>query len=226
MVHRNSMFSGIKKKFPKTLVKDINLAHHPTCEKYDNHIIRIFGRALCIGCTFFYTGFIISTIIFFSTANIFIRNWNISMIIWAIGFVLFSLFLVQLQIKEIKILKIILRFCLGFGSSLMIFSILVKIPFNWIGIVVRIIAVVFYYFLYKLFFKLRKRKTDNYCIDCPKGKYPFCKHNLQRISETIKEMQNKNQQNLILYDLLCKTKKQFENGDKELIVEFIVIKDD
>jgi len=227
MVHRNSMLSGIKKKFPKTLIKNALHAHHPTCEKYDHHIIWILGKAFCIGCTFFYSGFTISTILFLIFSRVRIRSWLEMGIIWAIGMVLFLSFIPQLKLKERmknhKWLKMVLRFNLGFGSSLLIFSIMIKAPVDYIGIILRFAAVVLYYFIYRMFFKLRAKHKEEYCLECSKGKYPFCSHNYKQIVDTIKYLEEEKMEKSFLYDFLIKLEKQIREPEKEMkLVEFIV----
>jgi len=227
MVHKNSMLNGMKKKFPKTLIKNALHAHHPTCEKYSNHIIWLFGKAFCIGCTFFYTGLITGSILFLIFSRVRIRSWLEMGIIWTIGIILFLSFLPQLKIKDTnkhaKGLKIMLRFNLGFGSALLILSVMIKAPVDYIGIIIRFISIGLYFGLYKLFFYLRAKRKEDYCYECPKGKYPFCSHNYEQIVDTITYLEEKEEQDSFLYDFLTKLEEQIKNPEKEgKLVEFVV----
>ncbi|MFX1318500.1 MAG: hypothetical protein ACFE9D_10750 [Promethearchaeota archaeon] len=68
--------------------------HHPTCDQYHGHILRIYNRVLCAGCTGLVTGAafaLIGTILFFF-ANFPIILPNV--IFW-IGFILVALGLIQ-----------------------------------------------------------------------------------------------------------------------------------
>jgi len=227
MFHKDNMIQNARKKFPKQLIKNALYAHHPTCDKYSHHIIWLFGNAFCIGCTFFYTGFIISTILFLIFSRIIVRSWTEMGIIWGIGFVLFLSFLPQLKMKRMmkrfKVLKILFRFNLGFGSSLLILSVMVKAPVDYIGIIIRFVSVLLYFLIYKLFFRLRARHKEEYCLNCPKGKYPFCSHNYYQIFETINYLENSGLEKTFLYDFLKKLEFQFREPEKEMkLVDFIV----
>jgi len=227
MVHKNSLLRGMKKKFPKTLIKNALHAHHPTCEKYNNHIIWLFGRAFCIGCTLFYTGLFIGTVLFLALSRVRVRSWLEMGIIWTIGLFLFLSFLPQLKIKETtkhaKVLKIILRFNLGFGSALLILSVMVKAPVDYIGIIIRFVSIGLYFGLYKLFFYLRGKRKEDYCYDCPKGKYPFCSHNYKQIVDTITYLDEEEEQDSFLYDFLTKLERQIREPENSgELIEFIV----
>ena len=227
MFHKNNIIKNAKKKFPKPLIKNAVYAHHPTCDEYSHHIVWMFGRAFCIGCTFFYSGFIISTILFLIFSRVRVRSWVEMAIIWGIGFVLFLSFLPQLKMKKImkrfKVLKMFFRFNLGFGSSLLIFSVMVKAPADYIGIILRFVSIVLYYLMYRLFFKLRAKHKEEYCLNCSKGKYPFCSHNYQQIVETITYLKSEKMEESFLYDFLTKLEIQIREPEKEMkLVEFIV----
>lgn len=227
MFHKDNIFQNAKKKFPSTLIKDALYSHHPTCDEYSHHIVRLFGNYFCLGCTFFYTGFFVSTILFLIFSRIRVRSWIEMGIIWGIGFILFLSFLPQLKMKKIlkrfKVVKMLFRFNLGFGSSLLILSVMVKAPADYIGIILRCASILLYYSMYRLFFKLRARHKEEYCLNCSKGKYPFCSHNYKQIVDTIAYLKEKNLEDSFLYDFLTKLEIQIREPERKMkLVEFIV----
>ena len=89
------------------------LAHHPACDKFNNHIFRIGSLFLCVGCTSIFLAFISYTIVFFSMLPFFTSFPYVNGIFAAFG-VAMALTQVFLKPKN-KWVKSFFRFCLGIG---------------------------------------------------------------------------------------------------------------
>ena len=123
--------------------------------------------------------------------------------------------------KRYKWLKMIFRFNFGFGIALMILSVLIKIPFDWLGIITRIVIIFVYIIIYNLFWKIRDKYNKPFCHECDLGRYPFCKHNYDSILEAIKEMEEKEMTHLVFYDVLVKLEIQIRENRGEEFVEIL-----
>lgn len=89
------------------------LAHHPACDKFNNHIFRIGSLFLCIGCTSVFLAFISYTIVFFSMLPFFTSFPYVNGIFAAFGV---GMALTQVFLKpNNKLIKVLLRFSLGLG---------------------------------------------------------------------------------------------------------------
>ena len=87
------------------------LAHHPVCNKFENHVFKIGSLFLCVGCTSVLTAFIIYTILFFSIPSTF-QSFPLINALVALAGVSMSVIQVLLKTKN-KWVKAIFRFCLG-----------------------------------------------------------------------------------------------------------------
>jgi uncharacterized membrane protein len=94
------------------------ISHHPLCPRYSNHTIKIGSVNLCIGCFIGYPSAILS-ILFWHTI---IPRLNIaSKYYFLLGFILFSAQLLSFtKLTENKKIKIIQKFCIGFGAGLIL----------------------------------------------------------------------------------------------------------
>ena len=109
----------------------LSIAHHPLCWQYRNHTIKIFNTKFCLGCTGFYSGFFLGSIIIIFTS--FFSNFN-----W-VNLVLLSTILYLPTILRIinipffntsnKQLRLIFRLLLGFGISTGLLSIYIASNF-------------------------------------------------------------------------------------------------
>ncbi|MCE7749852.1 MAG: hypothetical protein GPJ51_15805 [Candidatus Heimdallarchaeota archaeon] len=89
------------------------LAHHPVCDKFNNHIFRIGSLFLCLGCTSVFLAFISYTIVFFSMLPFFTSFPYVNGIFAAFGV---AMALTQVFLKpNNKLIKVLLRFSLGIG---------------------------------------------------------------------------------------------------------------
>ncbi|MCE7738645.1 MAG: hypothetical protein KAU62_15870 [Candidatus Heimdallarchaeota archaeon] len=89
------------------------LAHHPACDKFNNHIFRIGSLFLCVGCTSVFLAFISYTIVFFSMLSFFTSFPYANGIFAAFGV---AMALTQVFLKpNNKWIKALMRFSLGIG---------------------------------------------------------------------------------------------------------------
>jgi len=89
------------------------LAHHPACDKFNNHIFRIGSLFFCVGCTSVFLAFVSYTIVFFSMLSFFTSFPYANGIFAAFGVVMA---LTQVFLKpNNKLIKVLFRFSLGLG---------------------------------------------------------------------------------------------------------------
>jgi len=140
------------------------LAHHnPNRKDFDEHVIYIFNRAVCIGCFAFALGAVIALIL----CNIFyfyIINFislpiiiSIFLICWVPSIVQYSIQIIRSKPFKNRKIKFISRFLYPIGSIILIF----KTPFWGLGI--SILAGYLIIVIRKMFYKklrLKKKKVD------------------------------------------------------------------
>ena len=91
-----------------------------------------------------------------------------------------------LQMKiQVKWFKIVARFALGFGSSLLLASTLIFLPIDAVGLLVRLIVLFSYIYLVKFALALRSKNIDDPCDGCEKGAFPLCEWKSEQISEIL-----------------------------------------
>ncbi|MFX1258011.1 MAG: hypothetical protein ACFFAN_09135 [Promethearchaeota archaeon] len=98
-------------------MKRFLLSHHPSCEEFDKHTIKIGKFRFCIGCYVGYPTAIIGifTLWFLHLSNIFVFN-SINFLI--ISMILLSSFILSpINLTKIRTVKIIQKFLIGFGSA-------------------------------------------------------------------------------------------------------------
>ena len=90
------------------------LSHHPDCEKFKNHTIKIGSMRFCIGCFIGYPTAIIG-ILLFNVFKIYLLLDSITLLVC--GIILLSFFLLSpLNLTKRKGIKIFQKFCIGLGS--------------------------------------------------------------------------------------------------------------
>ncbi|MBN1802966.1 MAG: hypothetical protein JW891_15765, partial [Candidatus Lokiarchaeota archaeon] len=144
-----------KNSYTRIIIRQ--LAHHdPNKNDFNNHVVYIFNRAICLGCLAFYSGIVIALIlcnIFYYFIKYFL-NFEIIFFI----FILFwspSIFQYLLQAWRKKALfsrkiKFLTRFLYPVGSIVLIFKWLI------VGFIVSIPAGLLILFIRKLFYKKLK----------------------------------------------------------------------
>ncbi len=94
---------------------ELLLSHHPSCSRYKDHTLNFSKIRLCIGCFVGYPSALLSIIV-----GYFFIYPAFSQKIWLLLFGIF-LFLFQFlsltKLTEIKLIKIIQKFLIGFGAG-------------------------------------------------------------------------------------------------------------
>ncbi|MHA1211186.1 MAG: hypothetical protein ACTSSH_01880 [Candidatus Heimdallarchaeota archaeon] len=140
-------------------------AHHPTCNRYENHYFTIGKLHLCIGCTMIYSAVLIYAILFFSVPSVFRFNpWVIA----SVPFGGFFLAIIHKIVKlKIKWLKAIFRFAAGFGIGAfcaLIIETFFLPKYWWLGFILIVLL-----FLGNQLYGISRGSGANRkkCRDCP-----------------------------------------------------------
>ncbi len=110
-------------------IKPLILSHHPFCQTFENHTIRIGSRRFCIGC---YVGYpaTIFTLLFIYFARLYIAFGSGSFFL--IGALLLSTFALSLlHLTESRRIKILQKASMGVGSGFLFWGIW-STPNDWI----------------------------------------------------------------------------------------------
>ncbi len=146
-------------------------SHHPDCEKFKNHTIKIGSMHFCIGCFIGYPTAIIGILLF----NIFkIYLLFDSMTLLVSGIILLSFFLLSpLNLTKRKGIKIFQKFCIGLGSVFLfwwIWTLSADIIFNIIIFILIfgvIVVILNGYHAYSFLKTCRKCKYKTDWQKCP-----------------------------------------------------------
>ena len=105
----------------------LTLAHHPLCWLYRNHTIKIFNTKFCLGCTAFYSGFFISSIIILFSTLFAKLNWFDLVLISTLLYLptMFRLIKIPFFSTSKKYFRFLFRFLLGIGVGTGLLSIFV-----------------------------------------------------------------------------------------------------
>lgn len=191
--------------------------HHPPCPRHDDHLLYIRGRPFCLGCVFSYTGMVLGVPIFL----LFYFFFNPGVLALALLGFLIAFLPSLLQIKvQIKLYKIFSRTSLGIGISLYLASIILLLPLDMEGFVLRIGGIVFMVGVAYGTQHLRNQfgKTSH-CAECPEGEFPICTFRLPLIKNMIGEMEEKGEQKRSAYDFLMSSRRQIEEKDGSTVVK-------
>ena len=142
----------------------LSLAHHPLCWHFRPHTIRIGGIILCLGCTGFYSGVLVGTLIIIF-GMIFQLDWFILICIATIMALptIFRLIKLPLFTSSNKGVKFLFRWLLGIGVAIGLVSI-VKAPHVMIGSLQFILG--FGLYLGIALNRIRSKDMWNECQDC------------------------------------------------------------
>jgi uncharacterized membrane protein len=113
----------------------LSVAHHPLCQYYRNHIIRVNQYlALCLGCFGFYSGLAIGILILF-LSKLKHLEWEILVLMALILYTPTILRLLHFPLfnSPKKTFRLLNRFLLGLGVAIGFFSIF-KVPNFFLGI--------------------------------------------------------------------------------------------
>jgi hypothetical protein len=149
-------------------------AHHPTCGRYDHHLLRPFGVPLCLGCASGSLGGAAALGALLLVGLPATMAGALALYGLAIAGYLPSLAQPFVQRRWFKIPA---RAALGAGIVVAAAAVL-AVPWTAIGVAVKAAACAATYGLYQVSARLRLRRIDNPCAGCPFGAYPLCAHNL------------------------------------------------
>lgn len=153
-------------------------AHHPICDCYDNHLIRLGNHSLCLGCTCVGCGVFLAAVSLLAGWLMEVTPKNLSSwiptIVW--GLLFFLPTLIQ-PFCQIKIFKIVSRTSLGVSVVLLCYGGLLLLPLNTNGYLLRIFFVVCFFCTYKLTCWHRRKFTREPTTKCDTSCYPFCSGN-------------------------------------------------
>ncbi len=139
-------------------------AHHPICERFDDHIWKIGDMYVCQGCTMVYSGVILGFFLFLFNFNQFIGgmlDWFLSVLI----FMLPTFLIEKLRIKT-RWVKRSVRFLNGIALGATMAFLFVDT-----SIWERISVIAFIYIGLLLFrFIRRYKKEEDECEGCPQAK--------------------------------------------------------
>lgn len=152
------------------------LAHHPLCDKFENHVYTIKGYKICRGCTNLYSGMFVGLIaIPFITILLHLNYWAMFAVTW--GLYLFTP--LTIIIKFPRIVKDFARFLLGIGlvsvTTTVILGIIALIKYSdyW-GLIIAVISIIIYVVSKTSFTKIRERRNAEICLNCEYFRTPEC----------------------------------------------------
>lgn len=190
--------------------------HHPPCPRHDDHLLYFKGQPYCLGCFCVYSGMGLGVpVMLFFVYYLGFEVWTLALI----GFLL-SLLPSLLQIKiQVKSFKIFSRTILGVGMLLWFASILLMLPLNLTGLLLRVGGVIFYLAVALITLSLRRRFGKAiHCEDCPEGNFPICEFRLPMIEEMIEELEEKGEKDGLVYDFLISSRRQIIEKDGSAII--------
>lgn len=150
-------------------------AHHPHCGRHAQHLLWLFGRPLCLGCTCVAIGFSAGAFaLFLVPLPAGLQMW----LAFHIALVWPTALQPWLQWKPYKVIA---RSLLGFASATWLLGTFrhqhtpLRLPFE------VVLSALIFGLLARLLLRIRDRWTSSPCTSCPLGAYPTCSWNLPRI---------------------------------------------
>jgi hypothetical protein len=150
----------------------VHLAHHPTCYRYDHHLIRIFQFDFCLGCSSATIGGIIGWLVHRQA------QLEPTLYVFLSCFVLLIPTVIQPFFQR-KWFKILSRTMLGSACAIYLLNVLGLATRNHYENFVSIGLLGLMFLIAKGLVKWRNDQTADPCDDCPHGEYPVCYHELQ-----------------------------------------------
>jgi hypothetical protein len=155
-------------------------AHHPHCSRHGAHLLWVFGRPLCLGCTCVALGLCAGVV-----ATFFISRSSTALAAWL---VLHSLLVAPTAFQpwlQWKPFKIFARTLLGVASATWLIGPVVQ-PHTLLGRPGETgLAVLAFAIVARLLLGVRESNTVSPCTACPLGAYPTCSWNLPRLLNEI-----------------------------------------
>jgi hypothetical protein len=158
-------------------------AHHPHCNFHHHHIVRPFGKPLCLGCFCMWTGVGLGLVALMLNMKYFHIPPYLMMVV---GLLNAPFPFVQIKIQN-RLYKIVARMALGFGSTLLLATAVIMLPLDSEGVILRILVVGAYILLARIALRLRNENKDDPCYGCPEGAFPLCSWKHPEISRALDE---------------------------------------
>jgi hypothetical protein len=151
-------------------------AHHPHCSRFDNHLLWVRGRPLCLGCVCLYSsiaaGLLMAALV----------PWQaVGFCAWLAGHTLLAAPTAIQPWCQKKGFKIISRTLLGAGMASYLWSGLYALPAPFAAWAFRLLVAFSLAVGFRIFSSIRKRFTYDPCSDCPLGTFPTCEWNMPRL---------------------------------------------
>lgn len=192
------------------LLKIPQLAHHPTCNFYRNHLLYLFGKPFCLGCFCMSCGIFITTILFvlfnlyqYHPTNLFI-----------LGILIYIPTVFQVKYQK-YFFKAFARFLLGGSVVLCLTSIFLLR--NWFSfeIIYSLGYLTLFIIIYKTTQKFRAKNIDNPCKGCVKGHFPFCSWKVNEMKYLLEmEKEGKIVFSQAIHDILSISSKMLANPEE------------
>ena len=175
--------------FFRRLQSTPRFAHHPTCKCYENHLLRIAGHPICLGCLCVSMGVSLALLFLCTTYAYSVQPPFLRSCFWTemMGVILFLPTLVQ-PFAQLKPYKIISRISLGIAIVLLWHGAIFLLPFNVIGILLRTVFLLVFVFTFRLALAYRKRLTPEPSVCCSHERYPLCDGNKQFTEKVYREL--------------------------------------
>jgi len=151
-------------------------AHHPHCSRHDHHLLRPFGRPICLGCACVAIG------VPLGIAAACAMPWQ-SWTIWqwiALHLILLVPTAVQPLLQK-KAFKVFARILLGAVSGSYLISGLFKVDFFAPVWLFKLAVIFAFAAMLKILLTWRNRRTSDPCSNCPQGMFPTCEWNPPRL---------------------------------------------
>jgi len=116
------------------------LSHHPRCSRFDDHVIKIFGLRICLGCTSAALGMILS-ILLFERVFLFFGNEPFYILMFGGSLLLASFFLIDVYSRLVHVAR---KAMLGFG---VLFYYVGALMFHWIFVAAFVVSIPLYAFV-------------------------------------------------------------------------------
>ncbi len=173
--------SPVKKWFIEEISRLGRWAHHPSCECYASHLLRLGRAHYCLGCTCLVLGITCTSLLAAADHALLLGVFEPFALWELIGFgvACFLPTLAQPFVQR-KPYKVASRFLLGAAIALLCYGALLKLPWSGVGLFLRAVFVVVFVCTYKCTQRLRHAFTPRPCDSCPRGRFPFCAGNAAR----------------------------------------------
>lgn len=144
-------------------------AHHPHCERHHHHLVRVFGRPLCLGCTCLYSGMILG-----ASASLALPWSALSPPAWLLACSLLVLPTALQPWVQRRGFKLFARTALGVGVALYWVGLLgrLELPIDRLAAIAW--GTAWFAACVAALMKVRLRRMDDPCSRCPLGRYPTC----------------------------------------------------